>query len=375
MSITEQVPAVEAPPVDTTPLRPRRLRTGMAGVLIGILAGGGLVGAFVHAKSGSTPSPQPAASTQTPVATTPGGGIDVRAVLSRVEPAVVSISASVPVGRFGRGTAAGTGMVITSDGDVLTNAHVVEGATNINVTIPNKGTHAATVLGMDVDNDVAVLKVSGVKDLPTVTLGSTKSLQVGDPVVAVGNALALTGSPTVTTGIVSALDRQIDTGTVTMRHLIQTDAAINPGNSGGPLLDSGGRVVGMNSAVAGDAQNIGFALSVDEIAPKLDSLEKGGGATTSAGSASSSTPFLGVGLEDATNGAAITGVVDGSPAAKAGLQAGDVIVAADNNAVASASELVAAVRAHKPGEKLSLVIDHNGARRTVTATLTSQPTS
>jgi putative serine protease PepD len=376
MSITDEI-AVEEDAPTTTPValppQPGRLRTGLVGVLVGLLIGGGLVASFVHSRP-STPRSQPAAATQAPVATTPGGGIDVRAVLSRVEPAVVSISASVPVGRFGRGTAAGTGMVITSDGDVLTNAHVVSGATSIRVSVPDKGTHSAHILGMDEANDVAVIKMDDAKDLPTVELGSTKSLQVGDPVVAVGNALALTGSPTVTTGIVSALDREIDTGTSTMRHLIQTDAAINPGNSGGPLLDSGGRVVGMNSAVAGDAQNIGFALSMDEISPKLDALKKGSGGAVASADASS-VPYLGVGLQDADQGVGITGVVQGSPAAKAGVQAGVIVVQADGDDVTPSVQLVAAVRSHKPGDKMTLVVVRDGARRSLTATLASQPTS
>ncbi|MBA3654129.1 MAG: trypsin-like peptidase domain-containing protein [Actinobacteria bacterium] len=206
-----------------------------------------------------------------PVASTAGGGIDVRAVLRRVEPAVVSISSSI-AGRFGRGTAAGTGMIISPGGHVLTNAHVVADAQRIEVDIPNQGTHTAQVVGVDANQDVAVIKIDDVSGLPTVTLGDLGALQVGDPVVAVGNALALTGSPTVTTGIVSALDRTITSGRTSMAHLIQTDAAINPGNSGGPLLDSGGRVVGMNTAAAGDAQNIGFAISINEIKPRLTSI-------------------------------------------------------------------------------------------------------
>ena len=252
---------------------PGRLRAGLIGAVAGLVLGGGLVGGLVYART-SAPSSQGALtnSVPAPVAVTPGGGIDVRAVLSRVEPAVVSIAAGIPAGRFGRGTSAGTGMIISSDGYVLTNAHVVAGATQIRVDIPDHGTHSATAVGADEDRDVAVLKVDGVTGLPTVVLGSTKSMQVGDPVVAVGNALALTGSPTVTTGIVSALDRTISSEGGAMRHLVQTDAAINPGNSGGPLVDSGGRVVGMNTAVAGNAQNIGFAVSIDEIKPYLTNI-------------------------------------------------------------------------------------------------------
>jgi S1-C subfamily serine protease len=374
MSVTDQVVTdPEHLPDPTFPPRAGRLRAGLIGTVAGLVLGGGLVGGLVHARtSPSTPS-QPAVTAPAPVATTPGGGIDVRGVLTRVEPAVVSISANIPVGRFGRGTAAGTGMVITADGDVLTNAHVVSGADQIQVTIPNQGSHSAHLLGIDETNDVAVIKIDGVKDLPTVTLGSTKAMQVGDPVIAVGNALALDGSPTVTTGIVSALDRQIDTGTSTMSHLIQTDAAINPGNSGGPLLNSGGQVVGMNTAVAGNAQNIGFALSIDEITPKLDALKNG--STPAASSASAAAAYLGVQLQDASPGAGVATVAENSPASRAGLASGDVIIAIDGTTVNSASDLVSAIRGHKPGDQMRLVVDRDGVHQTVTATLANTPTS
>jgi putative serine protease PepD len=374
MSVTDQVVIDDTPP-DVPPPRTGRLRAGLVGVAAGVILGGGLAGGLVYARTSSN-SPQRAANAATSATTAPssvpslaGGGADVRAILNKVEPAVVSITASVPVGRFGRGTAAGTGMVITADGDVLTNAHVVSGATDMQVAVPGQGSHPAKLLGIDEANDVAVIKIDGVKDLPTVTLGSSKSLQVGDPVVAVGNALALNGSPTVTTGIVSALDRQISTESGGMSHLIQTDAAINPGNSGGPLLDSGGRVVGMNTAVAGDAQNIGFALAVDEITPKLDALKKG----TSAPATSAATgAYLGVGLADAETGAGITTVESGSPAAKAGLQAGDIVVQIDNTPIGSAAELASAIRAHKSGDKVQVTFVRGTARRTVTATLSAR---
>jgi S1-C subfamily serine protease len=203
--------------------------------------------------------------------------------------------------------------------------------------------------------------------LPTVALGSIDSVQVGDPVVAVGNALALDGSPTVTAGIVSALDRSIDTESGTMQHLIQTDAAINPGNSGGPLVDSAGRVIGMNTAVAGDAQNIGFALSIGQIGPKLDGLKKGSGSTNS--SLSTGTAFLGVSLQDVDGGAGIAGVSAGSPAATAGLAAGDVVVGVDSTHITSSADLVAAIRAHKPGDKVKITFVRGSAERSVTATL------
>src|SRR5262249_17325807 len=147
------------------------------------------------------------------------------------------------------------------------------------------------------------------------------------------NALALNGSPTVTTGIVSALNRQIETENGVLSHLIQTDAPINHGNSGGPLLNADGQVIGMNTDVAGDAQNIAFAIAINEIKPNLNNLESGKTAQSTAG-------FLGVQSEDATDGAGIAAVEPGSPADKAGLQAGDTIIAVDGQQVGSASDLV-----------------------------------
>jgi putative serine protease PepD len=377
MSVTDQLPVdVDLPPVDgdteadSPAPRPGRLRSGLVGAAAGVVLGGSLIGGLVYARteSSSPPSQPAAAAAQAPLSSSPSGsGINVRAVLSRVEPAVVSITADVSVGRFGRGTAAGTGMVITADGDVLTNAHVVSGATNIKVAVPGRGSHSATLLGIDPANDMAVLKISDVSGLPTVAFGSIDSVQVGDPVVAVGNALALDGSPTVTAGIVSALDRSIDTESGTMQHLIQTDAAINPGNSGGPLVDSAGRVIGMNTAVAGDAQNIGFALSIGQIGPKLDGLKKGSGSTNS--SLSTGTAFLGVSLQDVDGGAGIAGVSAGSPAATAGLAAGDVVVGVDSTHITSSADLVAAIRAHKPGDKVKITFVRGSAERSVTATL------
>jgi putative serine protease PepD len=356
MSVIDQT-VVETEPVKSPavpPPSPGRFRTGLIGTVAGLVLGGGLVGGLVYART-SEPTPStPVNSTPAPVSTTPGGGVDVRAVLDQVQPAVASIEGS---GRAGR--SAGTGMVITPEGHVLTNAHVVSGMSSIRVSVPEKGTHAAELLGVDRANDIAVLKVQGVSGLPNVTLGKSADLRVGDPVIAVGNALALDGSPTVTTGIVSALNRSI----ASMSGLIQTDAAINSGNSGGPLFDSGGRVVGMNTAVAGGAQNIGFAIPIDQITPKLGDLKDG--ATPASG-------YLGVSLQETTTaGALIAGVADGSPAAQAGLQPGDLVVQAGDDAINSPEALVQAVRNRKPGDRFAVTYLRDGDRRTATVTLAS----
>ncbi len=179
----------------------------------------------------------------------------------------------------------GTGMIVTSSGDVVTNDHVVAGAGSITVTLHGSSTtHRATLVGADRSDDIALLHVEGVSGLPTATFGDSSTVQVGDPVVAIGNALGLGGSPTVTSGIISAENRQItasrdDGGTETLPGMLQTDAAINPGNSGGPLVDSAGQVVGMNTAGAGtsssgsSAQDIGFAIPSNRISAVVDRLE------------------------------------------------------------------------------------------------------
>ncbi|MBV9666388.1 MAG: PDZ domain-containing protein, partial [Actinobacteria bacterium] len=182
----------------------------------------------------------------------------------------------------------------------------------------------------------------------------------------------LEGSPTVTTGIVSALNRSIDTDTGSLSNLIQTDAPINSGNSGGPLLNSSAQVIGMNTAVAGNAQNIGFAIAIDTIKPLVGSLAKG---ETPPGSSATAGAYLGVSLQDAANGAQVTDVASGTPAAKAGMSVGDVITAIDGQSVGGASDLVTAIRSHKAGDKVQLTVQRNGASRTLSITLGNRPTN
>jgi putative serine protease PepD len=211
-----------------------------------------------------------------------------------VEPGVVSIETSSYVsngrGFFGSGQVkgAGSGMILTSDGQVLTNYHVVEGASTIKVTVFGQTqAHTAVLVGANQAADVALLQMQGVSGLPTVELGDSDAAQVGDDVVAIGNALALAGGPSVTEGIVSAKDRTLSGNGSTLSGLIQTDAAINPGNSGGPLVNSTGQVIGMNTAVIEDAgsdgavaQNMGFAIGINRIKPLIDQIRAGAGQTS-----------------------------------------------------------------------------------------------
>jgi len=336
-------------------------------------------------------------------------GASIPAIVQRVLPESVSIDATgdligvqngAPFG-IGGGSpgeefkSAGTGMIISRSGLVLTNNHVIAGATSVAVTID--GTHTAlpaTVVGTDPALDLALLRIGHPPaNLHPVTFGDSQELVPGDAVIAIGNALGLqAGSPTVTSGIVSALGRVVTatvptTGqTETLDNMIQTDAAINPGNSGGPLVDSAGDVVGMNTAAAGStsdgtqAQNIGFAIPSSELIAEIPQLERGG--TSGAPGA-----FLGVEVEDDTanlaaefglptsSGAVVVSVLPGTPAASAGLAPGDVIVGMDGKPVGSVGQLSAIEASLHPGQEVPLTYWAGSEQRTVEVTLATRPAS
>jgi S1-C subfamily serine protease len=216
---------------------------------------------------------------------------DIQTVLAKVEPAVVSIDTQGTARGHGAVEGAGTGMILTSDGEVLTNNHVVAGASSVTVTLFGQTNPLpARVIGTDPAQDLALIQIEDKQGLPTVQLGDSGRALVGDSVLAIGNALALSGGLTVTEGIVSSKNRSLTavsdlTGrSENLTGLIQTDAAINSGNSGGPLVNSSGQVIGMNTAVAestqgnAPAQNIGFAIAIDTIKPLLAFLRSGGSA-------------------------------------------------------------------------------------------------
>ena len=364
---------------------PAWVAIAMSAALVGGIAGG-VIGATVRGRGPTTRVVQ-SFSSNTSRISRPG---DVQGLLAKIEPGVVSIRTEAfqpgPFGELGQVTGAGTGMILTPDGDVLTNNHVVEGARTIKVTLFNeKDARDADLVGRDPSADMALVKIRDVSGLPTVKLGQSSKLRVGDDVVAIGNALALPGGPSVTLGIVSALDRAIDAVTEHLDGLIQTDAAINPGNSGGPLVNSDGEVVGMNTAVAGSAgdvqaQNIGFAIAIDAVKPRLDSLRGAGGKAVA-------TAFFGVAGQTLTpdirqrfglkpdHGVIVTGVGPGSPADGISIQRGDVITRFDGKDMTSYDQLVGLVHGHKPGDKVEVVWDRNGAESRATATLTARPTS
>ena len=373
----EPRPGPPPPPPAPTPPGPtpeRRKPGWLAAALVGALVGAGVSGGIVALVEDSDGSRAvgPATRSDRPSATVTRPG-DIRSILDRVEPAVVSISTR----GFRQGffevvpsSGAGTGMVLTADGDVLTNAHVVAGASRIQVKLSTSDrTFDASLVGSDAAADLALLRLEGASDLPTVSLGRSADLQVGDEVVAIGNALALPGGPTVTTGIVSALDRAIQVDpTQRLEHLIQTDAAINPGNSGGPLVNAAGEVVGVNTAVAGSgpgssAQNIGFAIASDTVRPIVEDLRAEGAAGGRA--------VIGV-TTTATatgTGALVLDVLRGSAAEAAGVQPEDVIVALGADRVRSSDDLLAAVRKHRPGDQVELTWIRGSRSQSATVTL------
>jgi len=370
--------------------------------LVGALIGGGIVAAVGnHGGNGATVKEISAGPALL------NGVTDIETVIAKVSPAIVSIDAKGPAPTsqsvFGDGLSGGveedqgTGMIITPNGEVVTNNHVIAGATTITVTL--YGSYKplpATLVDTDATNDVALLQITGQSNLPTVTYGNSDDVQVGDAVVAIGNALGLSaGTPTVTQGIISAKGRSVQASdaagnaTENLTNMFQTDAAINPGNSGGPLVDSSGHVIGMNTAVASSAngtsqaQNIGFAIPSNKIGKLLPSLRS----KSIGNQPASATGFLGVSLETLTSqlrseydfvptqGAVVLQVQSGSPADAAGLQQGDVITSFQGKPVTSADQLAEAIQADKPGQKVTIGLYRGPVQKTVTATLASSSTA
>lgn len=351
-------------------------RAALVGGTVGALVAALFLGVVALWPSGSDGGEAEVSSTPitSPDGTSPR--IDVLAVLNQVEPSVVSVhtTSSVLEGQAG----AGTGIVLTSEGLALTNAHVVAGLPSISVSLAD-GTQAdASLVGSFPEEDVALIQIEGRDDLAPAELGSSAALQVGEEVVAIGNALNLGGRPTVTQGIVSALGRRLEAEGVSLENLIQTDAAINPGNSGGPLVNAAGQVVGVNTAIIGDAQSIGFAISIDEIKPLIEEIRAGGGAVRG------DQAFLGVNTTDVatespTNlerfditvdeGAFVRSTVEDSGAAGAGIQSGDVIIEANDTPTPTSAAVGEVIRELEPDDVVTMTIIRNGETIEVEATL------
>ncbi|HTW98523.1 MAG TPA: trypsin-like peptidase domain-containing protein [Acidimicrobiales bacterium] len=396
-------PLPAAPP----PSRPRRMRLAAVAVLVGVaLAAGGLgAGLGVSFGGGTTPASSAtgvsgfSGSTRAPLPSgnsgqsgragqsgssgelglpgsaepgTSGNTRSVQRIANAVDPAVVDINVEDATA----GPAAGTGMILTSSGYVLTNNHVIDSALRIAVSVAGRSqAYPATVVGYDDSDDVAVVKIEDVSGLPTVSFGNSSRVAIGQSVVAIGNALGQGGSPTVVAGTVTALDRSISAGDEvtgapeSLHGLIQTDADIQPGDSGGPLVNSRGQVIGMDTAAATaeTGSTLGFSIPINQarqLAARMISGKGGDGVTIGLSA------FLGINAESpsdesgasgvsgtsgtAPKGVGIDSVIEGSPAAAAGLEAGDVITAIDGKPTQTFADLHDDIQVHRPGQQISV---------------------
>ncbi|WP_238013868.1 trypsin-like peptidase domain-containing protein [Dactylosporangium sp. AC04546] len=362
---TGQFGQVPPPGVPGQPGYPQP-RPSRAGRILAIVAAA-LALSLVSAVGGGVVATELAgdrAGTSTVVNNNPAPNLDrssVGAVAEKVLPSVVDIST---------GEAEGSGVIMTGDGEIITNNHVVQGASKLTVTFSNGKTAPATVVGTDPAGDIAVIKAQGVSGLSAAKFGDSDALRVGDTVLAVGSPLGLQGS--VTAGIVSALHRTISSGEQGAKSIadaIQTDAAINPGNSGGALVNLAGEVVGINTAIATAGENsgnigVGFAISANRARSAADQLAKGGKV---------SHPYLGVQLADGAGGALVGGVVAGGPADKAGIKNGDLVTKVGSTPIDDATDLINAVQAAKVGDQLKVTVQRNSTEQTITVTLGESP--
>ncbi len=352
--------------------RPRgRLGTASVSLVIGLI--GGLIGGAVvnGASSDGTGSNGVTLVTAAKVDQSKVGNTSVAKAAAVISPSVVTIDTVATDGE-----AIGTGIIVTTDGEVVTNAHVVENEKEVRVilngeTEPRK----ATVLARDPGNDLALVKITGVTGLTPATFADPAGLAVGDPVVAVGYALDLDGGASVTSGIISALNRTMQNDNGALNRLIQTDAAISSGNSGGPLINMEGQVIGVNTAVARStdtsaANNIGFAISVGEVKRVVENLRaESNGTTRQQG-------YLGIALTDRNDGgvgAVISEVAADSPAEKAGLKVNDIVLEVNGQSITGQGALIGIVRDAAPGEKIDIIVERGSERVTLKATLIARP--
>ena len=368
------------PPQD----KARRGGLATAGALLAtaLIAGG--VGGYVGAQAGDEPDLRDRSaslgtgSSAVPTVNRPADS--VAGIAAKVLNSTVSIAVQSP-----EGNGSGSGVVIRSDGYILTNNHVVESAADggeITVTFDGQTRKVpARIVGLDPVTDLAVLRVDTDEDLPAATLGQSRALVVGDPVIAIGSPLGLAG--TVTTGIVSALNRTVDVpgengARNPLFNAIQTDAAINPGNSGGALVNSSGEVIGINSAIAtlggggfggdsGGSIGVGFAIPIDEARSVAEEIIRTGRATH---------PAIGISARTVTPdregeqaGALVNQLSPGGAAGKAGLRAGDLIIQVGDEPVSSVDELILAVRENRVGDTVEVVYLRDGVRNTAQVTL------
>lgn len=367
---------INTPPQAPTSSRPRSQRIAALALVVAVSMGGGIIGGLIAGSTSSDTS-----SSNAPLVTAPKvdqskvGNTSIAKAAAVIAPSVVTITNTTA-----NGGDTGTGIIVSSDGEIITNNHVVEGSTDLKVRLAG-ATNAveARILSTDPGNDLALIKLVNASGLTPATLADPESLAVGDTVIAVGYALALDGGPSVTSGIISALNRTLTDTDGALDGLIQTDAAISSGNSGGPLINLEGQVVGVNTAVYNSsnstaANNIGFAIGVAEVQRVVAILR--GDASGSTPNQSRTQGYLGIGLgdrRDGGSGAVITEVQADSPADKAGLKVNDVVVAINGKTVTGQGALIAAIRDAAPGDKVTITVDRDGDKKELVATLTTRP--
>jgi putative serine protease PepD len=362
-------------------------RTTIAAIAAAAVVGGGVGGGVVGLVDNHDSTPAATTIAQTPApatgdSTTPVSthGLTARQIYDRAADSVAFITSQIrqasanPFGGVQTGTATGSGFVIDSSGLIVTNAHVVDGASSITVKLGDGKTQKATLVGKDESTDIALLKIDPTgQKLHPLALADSSTVHVGDPTYAIGNPFGL--DRTLTTGVVSALQRQIQAPNgFSISNVIQTDAALNPGNSGGPLLDAQGRVIGVNSQIESDSSNgsgeagnvgIGFAVPSNTVRNVVTQLQKSGHVSHA---------WLGVESTDASGGGAQVGqVVSGSPAAKAGLRQGDVITAVNGTSVTDSASLGDAIDSHAVGQTVKLTVRRGGDLKTLTVKLGDRP--
>jgi putative serine protease PepD len=377
-------PAFQPPEAGSPARRPGRWRLGIAAGLVGAALVGGAAGAGVMAlNDDDTVATASGAAAQSVVIKDAQTATSTTAAAAKAAPSVVTLYVSAS-----GGSGSGSGVVLSADGYVLTNNHVVSldsstGEATVQVRTSDGTLYDATVVGTDPTSDLAVVKLSDASGLTPATFADSDDVQVGDLAVAIGAPLGL--SNTVTDGIISATNRAVSTGSdqeQTVIDALQTDAAINPGNSGGPLVDADGQVVGINTAIASVASSglpgqessqsgnigVGFAIPSNTAKRIADEIVDTGSATHALLGVSATTAAADSGSA-VGNGAQLMTVQDGSPAADAGLQAGDVVTAVGDRAVTSSTELTAAVRSAQPGDTVTLTVRRGGDSSQVDVTL------